>query len=103
MKIAAEIRNMMPDSPHLAGLTKLHNNFTEVIRMPRPTEEADIADCTIMLMFASEDILLDVGNTLHDEPDRPKDNTSYIPAGSKLWLILSLVYCVGQNKCIKYT
>lgn len=54
--------------------------------MPRPIEETDIAYCTVMLMFASEDVLLDVCNTLHDESDRPEDNTSYIPPSSKFRL-----------------
>lgn len=84
--MAIRIRDMEADLLKMTELTELHDDLTKVVWMPRPAEETNIANCTIMLMFASENIFLDVCNTLHDESDRPKDYTSYISPSSELGL-----------------
>jgi hypothetical protein len=54
--------------------------------MARPREETNIANRTIAAMRASETVLLDVGDALHDQANRVQDNASNVSSGAERWL-----------------
>jgi hypothetical protein len=56
--------------------------------MSGPGEESDIADGTVTTMSGTEPVLLDIGDTLHNEADRPENNARDVPTRSKAWLIV---------------
>jgi hypothetical protein len=66
--------------------TELDDDFSKVIGMARPREESDIADRTIAAMRASKTVLLDVGDALHDQPDRVQNYASNVSSGTECWL-----------------
>jgi hypothetical protein len=64
-------------------LTKLDNDLAEVVWMSAPRKEPFIANCSPVLMLRSEDILLNIADTLHDQADGIQYHASYIPPSAK--------------------
>jgi len=54
--------------------------------MSRQGEETDIADCTVIAMSASEAVLLNIGYTLHDEPNGVEDDAGDVSSSAERWL-----------------
>jgi hypothetical protein len=84
-------------------LTKLDDDFAKVVRMSCPTEESNVANCAIMLMFAPENILLNVGHGLHGESYSEHYNTSNISSGAKLGLRNLLLFVFTAEHLFKHT
>ena len=52
-----------------AAPTELDEHLAEVIRVARPGKEPNVADSAVATVSSTEPVLLDVGNTFHDESD----------------------------------
>ena len=72
-----------------AHLTKLHDDFPEIIRMPGPDKEADIAHFALILGLAPEYVLLDIADTLQEEANSKQDDAGDVSSGTEVGLVES--------------
>lgn len=81
-RLSAELR----DTGH-SSHTELNDDFSEVVRMPRPREKANIADLALVRRIASEKIFLDIRHAFQNKSDGEQDDPSYISPGAECRLI----------------
>jgi hypothetical protein len=70
-------------------LTELDDYFSEVVRMPRPTEESLVANRRLITIPHLEQIFLHITNTLHRQPNSIQNNTRDVSTCAKSWLRVS--------------
>ena len=74
-------------SSSAAKLTELHDDFSKIIRMPGPGEESNIAHLALVFRFTSEDVFLNIRDTLQDKPNSEQDHTGNVSTSSKVRLV----------------
>ena len=62
------------------SLTELNDDFSEVIGVSCPGEEAYITDSALILRLAPEDILLNVGDRFQYEANSEENDSSNVPS-----------------------
>lgn len=66
-------------------LTELKQNFTKIVWVTRPTEQAFVANTSITAMFASKSILLHIRHCFEKETNREENNTNNVCRFTKSW------------------
>ena len=70
-------------------LTELDDDFSKVVWVSCPYEEADIADFPFILWLAPELVFLYVRNTFHKKANGEEDYSGNIPSSTKVGLTIS--------------
>lgn len=89
MKIAIQGISVCHKTSTRAHLTKLHDDFSEIVRMSRPDKEANIAHLALILGLTPEYVLLDIADTLQEEADSKQDDSGDVSSGTEVGLIES--------------
>lgn len=69
-------------------LTELNDDLPEVIRVSSPDEKPNVTDLPLILRFAPKDVLLHVGDALHEEADCKEDHACNISSSTELGLMI---------------
>lgn len=64
-------------------LTELDQYLAKIVWVPRPREEANVANFSIAAMCATETVLLHVGDTFHHKAYGEQYDTGNVAAGAK--------------------
>lgn len=69
-------------------LTELDENFSKVVRVSRPCEEAHITHLAFVGRVVPKQVFLNVGDALHQEANGKHDASGNIASGAKIGLVV---------------
>ena len=70
-----------------AQLTKLDDDLPEIVGVPGPHKEPHVADFSLVLRFAPENVFLNIRNTFHEKANNEQYHACDVSPCAKLGLV----------------